>query len=198
MRRLLLLILTCISLAAPAALGEPADSPKAALAGWTRHVGEWDVERALKIYSFAGQKQAAFARALAEQALAQGKLQKVVRDRWGVKAELAVARAIADDTLEDDLAATEQIDGDHATLTFKDEAHLQPLWMVKVDREWKIDIAAYAHDFGDDLEAPIQFLGQTTAVVDAGLDGLRTGRFKDNDALVNYLKVKYEQLNAGH
>jgi hypothetical protein len=173
------LAVVLIALGSAKGFGKPADSPKATLAGWTQHVGDWDIEQTLKIYSFSGDKQAAFARALAGQALTQGKLQKLVRDRWGEKAEAAVARAISDDTLEDDLAAAEKIDGDHATLTFKDETRLPPLWMVKVGREWKVDVPAYAREVGDDLEAPIQLLGQTTAIVQAGLDGLKTGRFKD-------------------
>ena len=182
------------SLGSSGAFGEPGDSPKATLAGWTQHMGDWNIDQLLKIYSVHGDKEASFARALADLALAEGKLQKVVRNQWGQKAELAVARAIVADTLEDDLAADEKIDGEHATVTLKAETRLPPLLLVKVNGQWKIDIAAYMRGIGDDEAPAVQLLGQTTAVVQAAMDGLKSGRFKDNDAVVDYLKLKYDQL----
>lgn len=191
------LAVVVVSLASSGAFGEPEDSPKATLAGWTRHVGDWNIEQSLKIYSVHGDKEASFARALADLALSQGKLQKMVRDRWGQRAELTVARAIAADTLEDDLAADEKIDGDHATVILKPETRLPPLLLVKVNGQWKIDVAAYMREIGDDLTPAVQLLGQTTAIVQAGVDGLKSGRFKDNDAVVDYLKLKLDQITTG-
>jgi hypothetical protein len=187
-----------VSLASSGAFAEAADSPKATLAGWTQHIGGWNIDQLLTIYSVHGDKEASFARALADLALAQGKLQKVVRRQWGPKAELAVARSIAIDTLEDDLAADEKIDGEHATVTLKAETRLPPLWLVKVNGQWKIDVAAYMRGIGDDVAPAVQLLGQTTAVVQAAVDGLKSGRFKDNDAVVDYLKLKFDQINADH
>jgi len=94
----------------------------------------------------------------------------------------------------DDLAADEKIDGEHATVTLKAETRLPPLLLVKVNGQWKIDIAAYMRGIGDDEAPAVQLLGQTTAVVQAAMDGLKSGRFKDNDAVVDYLKLKYDQL----
>lgn len=192
------LAVVVVSLASSGAFAEPEDSPKATLVGWTKHVGDWNIEQLLKIYSVHGDKEASFARALADLALVEGKLQKTVRNRWGPKAELAVARAIAVDTLEDDLAADEKIDGEHAIVTLKAETRLPPLLLVKVNGQWKIDVAAYMRDIGDDMAPAVQLLGQTTAIVQAAVDGLNSGRFKDNDAVVDYLKLKIDQINAGH
>jgi len=62
------------SLGSSGAFGEPGDSPKATLAGWTQHMGDWNIDQLLKIYSVHGDKEASFARALADLALAEGKL----------------------------------------------------------------------------------------------------------------------------
>jgi hypothetical protein len=178
------------------AIAEEALTPKATLAGWTRDVDSWNLERALQVYHAQGDTEAKFARSMAEQALAEAKLQRAVRDKWGKDVERAVARAITNDTPEDDEAATEKIDGDHATLTFKEETHLPVLYLVKVDNHWKLEVGAFMRDLGDQLERSRQFLQRSTQVVQTAVNALKENKYKGSDDLLVYLKAEYDKLNS--
>lgn len=170
-------------------------TPKEALIGWTEHAASWSLDEGLRVYHARGEKEAKFARAMAGQALIEAKLAKVVRDKWGKDAELAVARAISNDTVEDDQATTETIDGDRATLSFKDEANLPTLYLVKVNGEWKLDVAAFIHELGDQAASAEQYLNRSTKLVQTVVDDLKADKFKDSATVTSYLKSEFNKLN---
>ena len=119
------------------ATSKPAeDSPKAALRAQdaAAHAGKINEDEAF--FQTETEPQQKFAHVLAEADVAVARLQKAVQQKFSKELALAAVHALEFKDDSDIEAATEKIDGDKATITFKSDPSALP--MVRVGGKWKI------------------------------------------------------------
>jgi hypothetical protein len=189
---LVLLVTPVVALANYAPTTAP--SPKEVLKSWTHDAPTWTLEQALATMEFHGDKEAAYAKACAIEEIAENRLQDVVLKKWGKAAEQAMARACITDTAEDDDAATEKIDGDHAVIEFKEETKMDPLPMVKVGGQWKLDVAADVKDLGDQLGSSEKYSMAVATVFDECTRDQAADTYKTADVFTDHLNAELKKL----
>lgn len=169
-------------------------SPKAQLLAWAEADATRSAAEVLPDLRAMTPPERAYAKALAGQTVAAAKLQRAVRDKWGPAGEAAVLHAVGQDTLADDAAATEQVRGDRATVTF-DHDDIDPVELVRVDGLWKEDIRAYlAADADDPDGAEAQYAAVADLFRTAAAD-LAAGRYKSAAEMAAKLKVAFDDLD---
>lgn len=129
-----LILLSVLSLATAAE-----DSPKAALLAQDTAAQAGDVQADLGYYEAKGEGQQKLAKAIAQGDVALAKLQSAVSKQFGGALGTAVIHAAGTEDAKAIEAATEKLEGDQATVTFKDNS--PPLHMAKVEGKWKISLA---------------------------------------------------------
>ena len=113
-------------------------------------------EQAIILYNIKTPPEKQLAEAMAAQMLATAKLEfSAVRERWGNDAKNKISRLCMDSTPDDLTQATWTITPDHAVARFKPDG-MSPLLMIRVNGSWKIDVAAYVADLGDQLQPALQ------------------------------------------
>jgi hypothetical protein len=174
-------------------------SPQETLAQWNDgRLGRITLDQATSFYSANTDSEKEMAGIMAAQAIATAKLEQAVRQIWGSDAEAAVARICVDNTPSDDAQATWIISGDHAVARFKVDG-MAPLLLVRVQGQWKIDVAGYVADLGNQLPAGLQFMRASTDVLENATDQLtKKNAFNSADDFEKSLKEQMDKLNAGN
>ena len=135
------------------------------------------------------------AKAVAKQVIAEGAMQAAVVAKWGAAGEEKVMHAAKDDTAADDAGATEDVDGDHATLTFAN-ADLDPVEMIKDGGVWKMDLHQIASKIGaENIPAAIKVTEKVAAVMVRAKADLAAGKFDSADAMAEKIKAEMEKLD---
>lgn len=165
-------------------------SPKDTFLSWPTPRSVDDV---LLTYAFSEDKQKAFAQVTAEEVIAFAKIQKAVDAKWGKGCEAVVMHACGSDTREDDEQAQETVTDDHAIIKFRREG-IAPLFLVRVDGQWKVDIAIYVATFGDNLTDIEGAVRQITAIVDSATAALAAGKYSDADHLAKDLASQIDKV----
>jgi hypothetical protein len=160
--------------AEPPAPAPPA-TPKDALRAYDAALPAGGMEAAEAAYYCDGEQQRRAAHAMAEVDVATSQLQKKVKEKFGPAAVEVILHAARNATLDDLRQATEKIEGDHATITWRSNRPAVP--MVRVEGKWQVSVALVLADFGKDadLDDFVQTCGQivtqlhrTTGEFDAG------------------------------
>jgi hypothetical protein len=167
-------------------------SAKLAMLGW--HIEDWTSAEAQKAYHATTDEQKKLAQAMSEQLVAEAKLQKAVRDKWGKDAEATFAHLIGGTTHEDDQAATETGDGDHAIIHWSVDG-VGPMFMVRVNNQWKIDVTVYAHNIGSALQRYLRYSEQSTTVYEDAIEALSKNVYTNAEQLANYVKGELEKID---
>jgi hypothetical protein len=167
-------------------------SPRQTVEYWNKAAETWTVEQAMQIYYFSDENSKRFAREMAISLIPEERLQKDVREKWGVDAEQKICRVCSSDSVEDDQAATETLRGDHAVVRFKDDVCV-PLPMLKVNGIWKLDIATLARGLGDTLPTAETNIKAATSILQQAVADFEAGKFTSVDDLARSLD---KSLNA--
>jgi hypothetical protein len=71
-----------------------------------------------------------------------GLLQVMLEKKWGTSAAIEICHALGNLSAADVKSGGVQIDGDHATVTWNSDSVYPPLDLVRVEGQWKFDLAA--------------------------------------------------------
>lgn len=135
------------------------------------------------------------ANAFASQMISTARLAKAVRDNWGHAAETVMMHLCFMDTPEDDSAATVTVRGDHATLNFG-ALQIAPLYFVKVNGAWQLDMAQYISDYGARLPSIINYCDQSSAAFDKLTAAINSGDVSSANDAINRLKTALAAADA--
>jgi hypothetical protein len=116
------------------------DSPKKALKYFDKVGADPHVDRQTLFYNATNDNERKVAKAFASVDLALAKLRKLANTRFDNAAGDAMVHALRDVTAEDIDNASEDVQGDKATVSGKYFG--EPLPMIKVNGAWKIDLNA--------------------------------------------------------
>ena len=195
-RRLFTLLLlsgfTSIALG-DAATKPAADSPKAALHAQDAAAKTGNVEADMEFYQADGEQQKKLARAIAEGDVAVAKLEKTVGDRFGKDLAAAAVRAAGTEDNEAISAASENVDGDHATVQF--EHQQTPVPMVRADGKWKVSIGEWIKGASDhDVDQLISKLGELSAGIDHMTDLVAHDKFRSGEGVRDRVQELHDRL----
>jgi hypothetical protein len=142
-------------------------TPKDALLAQDAAAQAGDLEADARFYYAADGHQRDLLKLIAQGDVALAKLQSAVAKQFGKDLGLEVVHAAGTVVADDVKAATEKVDGDKATVTFKNDA--TPLHMVKIDGEWKVSLPDM---LGEATPPQLEKLGRKFTEFTAGIDKL--------------------------
>jgi RNA polymerase sigma factor (sigma-70 family) len=191
-------VATRMALADQPPVTQPAPlTPAEQLANWQDEFEVWTADQALAAaYKVDNDSQRSIAHALAAQSVAEERLAKLVRQKWGATAEVAVAHAFNTDTRDDDATAKYTIDGDHAKVIFKSDA-IEDLLLVRDNGTWKIDVAAYQQMFGPNAPDVIRSTLQSVPILETAIADVTAGKYSSSDQLLADLKGQISKIAPG-
>ena len=135
----IVLLLCCAAVARAEAQTEPAkDSPKEALLAQDAAAKSGNVDADFAFYQTDDEQQRKLARAIAEGDVAIAKLESAVEKKFGKEFAAQAVRAAGSEAVSAVRDAREEVNGDHATIRFKDSESSVP--MVRSDGKWKISL----------------------------------------------------------
>ena len=119
---------------------DKSDSPKQALVAQDAAARAGNVDEDMSFYLTDGEEQKKLAHTIAEGDVALSKLRDAVENKFGKDLATAVVHSAGTEDIADINSAIEKVEGDNATLEWKN--HADPLHMTKVDGKWKISLPA--------------------------------------------------------
>jgi len=169
-------------------------TPQETAAQWNDgRLATMSFEQAMALYNVKTPTEKQLAEVMAAQMLATAKLESVVRERWGNDAKNRISHVCMDSTADDVAQATWTISPDRAAARFKPEG-MSPLLMIRVNGAWKIDVAAYVADVGDQLQPTVKLMKGTTASISRTTDELtRSKAYPTADHLARHLQAEFNR-----
>ncbi len=194
---LLIAILAAATSARPttASTTQPADSPKAALRQWDHRFETCGMETAMQAFHTTNVKEEKLARAMARLSVAMGRMQKAAREKWDAAAATRVVHAAGDATASDIDRAGEEIDKNHAVVSFVDD-EFDPIPMVRVDGVWKVDVRALIDDIDGDLDGVCSRTGDYTDSIERGTRAVAAGTYDSVEQVCRMIETQNEKLRA--
>jgi hypothetical protein len=177
------------------------DSPKGALLAQDAAAQAGDVQADLGCYEAKGEGQQKLAQAIAQGDIALAKLQAAVTKQFGRELGTAVIHAAGTEDAKDIDGAKQKVEGDQATVTFKDNS--PPLHMVKVDGKWKISVADMIGEATDQqIEKLDRAIAEFTAEVKRITDLVEKQKFRSGEGVRDRVQDLHDRLfkpdqNAG-
>jgi hypothetical protein len=178
---------------APATQSATDPSPRQTVEYWNKAAETWTVEQAMQIYYFSDENSKRFSQEMAIQLIPLERLQKGVREKWGFDAEQNICRVCGSDSIQDDQAATETLQGDHVVVRFKDDVCV-PLPMIKVNGIWKLDEPTFVRGLGDTLPTAETNVKAATSILQQALADFEAGKFTSVDDLARSLDKSFDAL----
>jgi hypothetical protein len=167
--------------------------PKETLLSWNfedKTAGE-----VLPWYQASTEEEKKLASALATQALSATRLAKAVRIKWGAGTATFIAHLCHTDTPADDSAAAVTVRGDHATLKCNVPAML-PLFLVRSDGAWRVDVSAYARTLGEQMPSVIQYCNRCAEATDKIAAEITAGKYPAAEDAIDAVKKAFLVLDA--
>jgi hypothetical protein len=130
---------SCLAAAPTTAVSDDAAAPRAMLHAADALAGAGP-EAYLRFYQVNNGDQQRMAQSETRVDAQFGMMQLLVEKKWGASAADDITHALGGYTTADEDAADLTIDGDHATVAWKDGS--TPLKMIRVNGQWKIDLGA--------------------------------------------------------
>ena len=175
------------------AQSEKPQSPKDALLAQDAAAQTGDLDADAKFYYADTDHQRDLLKLIAQGDVALAKLQSAVAKQFGKDLALEVVHAAGTVVSEDVKAATEKVDGDKATITFKNDA--TPLHMVKIDGVWKVSLPDM---LGEATPPQLEKLGQKfadfTAEVDKLTDLVNKQKFRSGQGVRDRVQDLHDRL----
>ena len=167
---------------------------RATLKTWNIEAQEKTVEEVLPWYQASTDDETKLARSFATQTISTARLLKAVRAKWGHDPETVIAHLCFTETPEDDNAATVTALGDHATLKFGD-LRIAPLFLVKSNGSWRVDMAQYISAYGARLPSVIKYCDRSSEAFDKLTGAINAGEISTAKDAINALKTQLATLN---
>jgi len=174
--------------AAPTQLG-----PKETLLSWDFE--DKTADQVLPWYQAGTEDEKKLASAFVTQALSTTRLAKVARVKWGHNAAVFITHLCHTDTPEDDSAATVTVRGDHATLKCNVREML-PLFLVRRDGAWRVDLTTYAHNLGEQLPWAIKYCQRSAEVTDQIAADITAGKYSAAEDAIDAVKKAFAVLDV--
>ena len=181
---------------ARAADTEEGDSPKQVLVAQDAAARAGRVQEDRDIYQAQSEQQRKLADAFAAADVALSKLQMAVEKQFGQEMASAVAHAAGTEDVHDIQSATETIDGDHATIEFKD--HSTTLHMVKVDGKWKISLTDMLKEADPgEIEQLTLNVAKLTDQIKQVADRVEQHKYRSGEGVRDRVQEIHDQLFGG-
>ena len=192
MRIPLLLALLLLPTTLPAQ-SDTAKSPKDALLGQDAAARAGDPDADAKFYYAADDHQRDLLKLIARGDVALAGLQSAVTNAFGKDLALQVVHAAGTVVTDDVKAATEKVDGDKATVTFKNDA--TPLHMVRIDGDWKVSLPDMLGEATPpQLEKLAGKFTEFTAEIDKLTDLVAHKKFRSGQGVRDRVKALHDRL----
>ena len=172
---------------------EATRTPAEQLSAWQDDFDRWTPDQAMSAFAVHNDVEKAMAKAMALNGVVSQRLIRLARERWGEKAEIAVAHACGTDARADDATARTEVNGDHATIVFHSD-DFTDLSLVREHGAWKIDVGAYVTLAGGREAAITRAIDQSTQVVDQAQTDVNAGKYSSADELAKYVREKIAAL----
>jgi hypothetical protein len=198
MKRISILLLAWASLArlcfADVPATQPADSPEVkevrkAILDRDDSAAKLSLEDFRKTYYTETDREAVYCDRVAHDGWEAGRVEQLVRDKWGSKADADFAHFCGFSSREDDQVCHISVDGDHAVVTWDIKA-APPESLIKINGRWLTDMHAMFEKHQkenpnfDAIHFPIaRFFSSARADIDAG-------KYDDADAFMADFKAK--------
>jgi hypothetical protein len=184
------------SLARAEAESKPAadtDSPKAALKSQDAAAKAGNVDADVAFYQADGDQQKKLARALAEGDVAVARLEKAIAQRFGKDLAAAAVRAAGTEDVAAVDAASEKVEGDHATIQFRDQQSAVP--MVRVDGKWKVSLSDWTQGAAPaQVDHLIDLLTKLTAGINHIADLVEHDKFRSGEGARDRVQELHDSL----
>ena len=170
------------------------NTPKETLKAQDAAAKAGKIDDDLSVYKADDDAQKKLAKALARGDVALAKLQKAVDEKFGKDLSLQVAHAADAEDLVDIEAATEKVDGETATIEWKD-GNTPPLQMVKDNGKWKVSLADMLQGLAPaDVQKLTKSFEQMTTEMDHIRELVEKGKFRSGEGIRDRIKEIHDQL----
>lgn len=171
----------------------PADSPKAALKAQDTAARSGGIDADMQFYQADGEQQKKLVRAIAAGDVAVSKLEKAVAERFGKDLAAATVRAAGTVDAQAIDAATENVDGDHATVRFADQS--TPVPMVRADGKWKVSISEWTKGASShDLDVLTSKLDELATQINQVTDLVSHDKFRSGEGVRDRIQELHDRL----
>jgi hypothetical protein len=138
MRYFLIIVALFVRVSTAIAQSDQAPSPRQALLAQDAAAHSGNLESDASFYYAADDHQRKMIKAIAEGDVALAKLENAVAKKFGPHLATALVHAAGTVVADDVKSASEKIEGDKATVQFKNNS--LPLHLVKIDGAWKVSL----------------------------------------------------------
>jgi hypothetical protein len=189
-----ILLLGCAAWARAEAQTEPAkDSPRGTLLAQDAAAKSGNVEADLVFYQTDDDQQKKLAHAIAEGDVAIAKLEVAVEKKFGKEFAAQVVRAAGSEAVAAVRNASEEMNGDHATIHFRDSESSVP--MVRVDGEWKISLSDWVKDTKPaQVDQLITSVGKLAAGIEEITALVEQDKFRSGEGVRDRVQRLHDQL----
>jgi hypothetical protein len=193
MRTLLFIAFLLIPTTTLLAQSEKTQSPKDTLLAQDAAAQSGDLDADARFYHAADDHQRDLLKLIAKGDVALAKLQSAVAGQFGKDLALEVVHAAGTVVTDDVKGATEKIDGDKATITFKNDA--TPLHMLKIDGVWKVSLPDMLGEAtGPQLEKLGQKFSEFTAEITKLTDLVSQNKFRSGQGVRDRVQSLHDRL----
>jgi hypothetical protein len=127
-----------------------------------------------------------------------GMMQLLVQKKWGASAADDITHALGGYTTADEDAADLKIDGDHATVAWKDNS--APLKLVRINGQWKIDLGATLQLVNESPDEYVENFRRMSGLLADFADAIDSNKFKTaaqaTDAAKQRVAAMWESTDA--
>jgi hypothetical protein len=170
-----------------------ADSPKGALRAQDSAAKSGDVDADMAFYQAEGEQQKKLAHAIADGDVTVAKLQKAVGERFGKDLAAAAVRAAGTEDAQAIEAATEHVDGDHATVQFQHQASAVP--MVRQDGKWKVSLGEWTKGASSqDVDQLITKLDELAEEINRITDLVAQDKFRSGEGVRDRVQELHDRI----
>ena len=170
-----------------------ADSPKAALKAQDAAARSGDIDADIQFYQAEGEQQKKLVQVIAAGDVAVSKLEKAVAERFGKDLATATVRAAGTVDAQAIDAATENVDGDHATVRFADQS--TPVPMVRSDGKWKVSISEWTKGASShDLDVLTSKLDELATQINQVTDLVSHDKFRSGEGVRDRIQELHDRL----
>jgi hypothetical protein len=169
------------------------DSPKQALKAQDAAARAGNVDADLSFYRAEDDQQKKLARAIAIGDIAVARLEAAVDRKFGKDSASTVIRAAGSESAAALEAATEKLDGDHATVQFSDTGSSVP--MVRAGGKWKISLGDWVKDAKPErIDQLIAAVEKLAADLDHVTGLVEKDRFRSGEGVRDRVQRLHDQL----
>jgi len=165
----------CLAASPTTAVSDDVSTPRAMMHAADAQAGAGP-EAYLRFYQASNADQQRMAQSETRVDAQFGMMQLLVEKKWGASAADDITHVLGGYTSADEDTADLKIDGDHATVAWKDDS--SPLKMVRVNGQWKIDLAATLKLINESPDDYIEGFRRMSSLLADFADAIDAEKFK--------------------